>query len=1105
MSRAGGKDSGKLLPRVVYLLGLGTLLGILVFFFRIWSWEPSQLSRELLVETGRALGCKLQVRETEVRRFPFPRVLWHEVSLLLSRDAHARLQSLGASPDLLSMAVGKPQVSRLELAGLEASEESWKELLEGLWESIPGKLRFPLFEIIFSNARVKTKFGGGETLLLSHLEGRLKQKFSGVGFKLNFDLESVEKSLLLRGVALDFSSKGGPGWTLAGRISIDEPLLEFTAELRGLSINGFDEFVLLSPSLDIASAKALLQLSPELSGLFPELWELPGAGKILDLKLKIPGRDSALFPGDSGVEVRARLKGAQVLLPGPWGSLKDLEAQLRISQGTLELSSIRANTEAGSLKAGSLRLGLATQEPALLAEVWFEADMKQLHRILEEGVREEPWGPQIRAFYRVGGKARGKLLLQGSAASPRAWLEVQELVFLARHKDFPYVIQIRGGSLLAGAESISFQGLGATLGSSSFSRVSGSLDLSGEPWLDLRAGSSVLELEEIWALLEKKGAALGFKEKFSSLEGRFRIQEAELNGPLLEPEAWMGRGSGRLEGRIALELLGVELELRAAELEFARESLSFKKVDLNVGGENLYLEGELLQWLDDERTGRVSIRGEIGPEIWELLREPLAKFTGMSWRELPRAELLHSKINWSPQGAALEAELSWEGEMHVSGELFLEEGGFRIRRLRLQGAETDLVFSFETGGGGWELSLEGKASGNVLDFFTEENPLGGGWVKGTARLRRDPSEGFMFTGEMTAGRIPLARFLGGGPWELVEGKVLGKGRDFFLDSARLNRRDKEVFLRGEGSLVEEGPEIKATLEIMSLTWEELGEMTQELTSGLGESLTTTLGLRLGELQVEDTSIRPFHADLRLDPSGSWLDLKYAVLCGVNISGKIQMSEGLRWSFHPVVRALELKRFLGCLGVSSIGFTGKADLDGEIWGEGFEVHSREKAGGSLKMLFHEGEIQESRLWPRILEALRGLPEFREWLKKAQVGAIPLEKGRTNLELNRGNLKIKEFWFKGTLMEVLAQGEVDLFSGGLQMVILLEPKGVKPKGSREKKQGVIAALALEGSFQEPLVQKLNTGKLPKELLEKLNEPKAPKSKARSSQKKGKPAAK
>jgi hypothetical protein len=1096
---------GNLLRAVMCLMGLGALLGLLVFSIRIWSWEPAQLSRGLLLETARALGCRLEVQETEVRKFPFPRVLWGKTSLFWGENTHAQVESLGAGPDLLSMAMGRLRVSYLELTGLEASHDSGRKLLEGLWASMERNLQVPFFDLRLSNGKVNTRLAGEEQVLLSNLGGRLNRRLSGVDLRLSFDLEGRGKGLLLRGVVLQFSASGDLGSALKGKIRVQEPLLDLTAEIKGLSRESFDEFLLTSPPLDLGSARSLLQVFQRALPIPPELWERLEAGIVLDLEAKIPGKSQDLSRGSQQAQLRGRLKEGKLLLPSPWGVLKDLEAAFELSGDTLELSSLRAKAGAGSLKSGSLRLGLTSPEHNLFAQAWFEADLRQLHRILGEWLPEEPLGMQIRALYKVGGRARGKLVLEGPGASPRVWLEVQEFDFVARHKEFPYAIAIGGGSLLARPGELAFEGLRGTLGSSSFSELSGSLDLSAEPWLDLRVGPCVLELEEIWAILQESKAAWGLPENLSSLEGRLKIREAEINGPLLEPRTWKGRASASMEGRLARDLLGVQVEIKGAELELSQESLSLRKAGLDVEGERLYLEGDLLHWMNEEKRGELLLWGHIGPETWGILRKPLTELTGINWRELPRAELLPSKFNWSPEGVSVGAELAWADKMRVSANLLLGQGGLKVRELWVQDPETRIFFSLDTAPGSWELGLKGYISGSTLDFFTEENPLGRGWVSGEAKIKRDPAGRFVLHGEIMAEAIPLARFLEGGPWALIQGRLLGKGREIFLEGARLTWMDKEILLRGEGSFWKTGAQVRVSLETVALGWEELGEITQELTSGVGTSLAGSLGLRLGQLRVGEASFRPFHADLELDPSGSGLDLKYALLCGVTLSGRVQKTEPLTWTLHPVARAIHLKEFLGCLGVTSIGLSGKVDLDGEIRGEGFEPHSMERASGSIEMLLHKGEIQPGRLWLRILEVLKGLPEFRDWTKRAGPGGLGWDKGRTNLELNEGNLRIKELWLDGSLMQVLAQGDLDLLSGGLHMEILIEPKGIKSGGSKASKPGrPLAALALEGSLQEPRVHMLQPGEIPKEFLKRLVRPQAPTTKTSSNKKtRGTPA--
>lgn len=1085
--------------RVLACLGaIGVFLGLVFFFLRIWTWEPAKLSQELLLEASRILGCKVQVQRTELKRFPFPSVAWHGSALSWEKGGQGLAETLRAAPDVFSLAVGRVRISSLELAGLVLPENSWKELLQALRESLPRILGVPFFELRLSNARALAGVRGEDPLEFSNLGGRISRLLSRVETELSFDLEMPGKGALLRGVVLEVSAAGDGSSARLRRLSVEEPRLGLSGELRGISEQGFDELLLRSQSLDLETAGILLQLLHKLTPIPMELQNLLRAGRLLGLELRISGQ--GLFQESLGVQVRGRLQGAQLLLPGPWGLLRDLEAGLLISGGTLELSSLRARAEAGSLTGGTLRLELPSPHLVFSAELGFEADMRQLHQLLEKWVQEEPWRAQIHALYRVGGKARGRISAQGPLLSPVVRMEVQELAFLARHKAFPYALEMRGGSLLAGPEGLAFHGLTGMLGSSSFSGLSGSLDLSAEPWLDLRAGPCVLELEEIWALLRKSRASWNILENLNSLEGRLWLGELEMNGPLLEPAAWQGRGSAHLEGRVAAQVLGLRVDLWDAELELTQESLSLKKAMLEVGGEKLHLEADLLHWQGDDSMGEALVSGEIGPQIGGVLSQLLTRATGVSWKEPAGAKIIYSRTSWGPEGIAFRGELSWGEGIRVFLDLSRTEDSFRIRELKVEGAETEARFSLTAGPHAWELTMQGTISGSTLDLFTEENPLGNGWLRGEVRLgkERSPEQGLELTGELWAGAIPLGRYLGGGPWWLIQGKLLGKGRQVSLEEARLNWSEREVFLRGEGFFLKNELEVKATLQAVELGWEELSELLGLLAGGLEGYLRGNLGMRLGELRLGEALLRPFHAELNLDPSDFSLDLRYALSCGVSLSGRLQVTPGGSWALHPVARQIDSRELLGCLGVNALGFTGKADLDGEIHGEGFEAFFPQGVSGSLELLLHEGELQAGNLWAGTLEALRGLPELAEWLGKTPARGIHVSKGRANLELHRGDLRIRELWLEGNLMQVVAQGDLDLISGGLQMTVLLEPKGVKPKGSKPKGAWPLEALSLEGSFEKPRVSRLQAGKTPQALLEKIHKPKAPKTKTGPSSK-------
>ncbi len=1096
MSQEQKKNFGKLLLVLTALLGLATLLGLSVFFLRSWSLGPEEISKRFLQEAGGILGCKLEAQKTQVFRFPFPRVVWQGVVLSWAKGGHAKAQALEVSPDPISMAMGRFEISSLQIHGLDVPETSWRALVESLRESLARNLGGLFFHLGLSNARVKTTLAWqGGPLQLTRLEGALRRKPWGMALGLSFDLECQGRGTILKGVFLEISPLRDAGLAFLRRLSVEEPRIELTGGLRGLSEQGFEELFLKGGSMDLKAAGIILQMLWRDSPISSQIPNMVKAGTLLDLEINIPGSGWEFPLKSLPVAVRGRLQGAELVLPGPWGVLRDLRAGLQISQHSVELSNMTAKSKVGILSGGSLSLDLLGPQPAFYLEVWVEAQLQQLHRILEEWVQSEPWSQQLKALYRVGGKARGKVVAQGPVFSPRLWVQAQDFSFQARHKALPYGLEIRGGTIQAGPEALAFQGLQVLLGSSILTGVSGSLDLWSGGWLDLRTGVCVLELEEIWALLRERGSGPSWLENFDSVEGRLSIQEAEMNGPPMELRGWQASGSAHMEARVTHKFLGVEAELKDAELEFTQESISFKRARLILGNEKLSLEGDVFEWLDGGPRGNLRISGEAGPKIWGLLKESLSRVTGFSWREPARVELFHSQTTWGPEGTALEAELSWEGEASVWLDLLMLPGGFKLRQLKVEGGQTRAFFSLDMAPGAWELSMEGHISGNTLALFLEENPLGNGWLQGKARIKgKHPlKEGFSMEGELLAGEIPLAPHLGDGAWGLLQAEILGKGHEMSLPGARIKLGDRELFLRGEGLWEKGGLGINAVLEAPSLQWVELGQITQRLKALLGLAVQGTLGIRVGELKLGNALFQPFHADLELDPWHWGLDLRYSVLCGMSLSGTIQMGPEPGWALHPVAKDLDLRELLGCLGISSFGFTGKADLEGEIGGEGLETISVEKVSGSFRILFHQGEILTGKMWRNILENLEGLHQLGDWAKKAQTRGIRLDKGQMELELKKGDLKIMEFWSDGKSMRILAQGYADLLSGEIELRLLLEPKGLKSRGSKVNKLAQMVALDVKGPFIDPKVQRLKPEQIPKAMLEKLNGAQATKPKS------------
>ena len=509
---------------------------------------------------------------------------------------------------------------------------------------------------------------------------------------------------------------------------------------------------------------------------------------------------------------------------------------------------------------------------------------------------------------------------------------------------------------------------------------------------------------------------------------------------------------------------------------------------MRIGGEELHVEGTILEWLDHEPRGNISVSGDIGPGIWGLIGEPLARVTGVNWREPSVARLLSSRLEWGPEGVSLRGHLSWAGEVQLQGDLLVKQGEWRIQELRVQDSNTQATLSLEITPRAWELIMEGRLSGVTLDLFTLENPLGPGWLQGHLRVVGGEG-GFSITGEALGEGIPLARYLGG-PWSLVRGKFSGRGQELLVERADLVRKDTEVSLWGAGSLSSEGLRLDATLETRAMEVEELGEMASELAGSVGGGVTGSLGLRLGMLRVGDTAMEPFHADLEFEPSGSRLKVRYALVCGVGLSGLLQIRPGpVQWVFHPVAREIPLEEAMACLGLGSAGFTGRVDLEGELTGEGSQPGSLESMRGSLQILLHRGELEGARIWPMILEAVREVEGREAWSQGMAQEGVQVEKGLVAGQLEQGLLTVKEGWLQGPMMVAAGRGDVDFLARELHLEILLEPAGPRPKSAKSRPSPPLVALTVDGDFQDPVVRRVDAARVSKGLLERMGKAQSP----------------
>lgn len=1075
-----GESNGSALRK--WALLLGTIAGLALGFClaRIWAWDPLRLSQEVLLAVSRTLGCRLEAQKVEVVVFPRPQVIWSGCRLVWKGGARATVQELRALPALPAMAMGRIGLSFLEITGMDLAAEHPGRLLETLSGSSGWpNMSFP--DLSIQGARVESRFASGPQVVLSELRGRLVWGVAGGEVFLSFDLQRPDRGTSLKNVVLELSLEATSGSARVRRLSLGEPPARFSGELKGLRDKGQWELRLSGEPMELASIHLLTtRIAPEILPARDLLGRVR-AGRIRGITLLVQGEGRDPLPKLHDVWVGGELQGGEVILPGPIGALRGLAGRLRFSEGVLELSSWTGQIDSGRLRNGTFRIKLTDPRGPIHLEAQVDADLHQVHRILEEWLQEGSLRSEIRNLFRVRGRAEGRVVVDGPLASPGLWAEAQQLRLWARHRALPYALEIHGGSLAVGPQGIVFKDLRGTVGSSSYSGLSGSVDPYVEGWMDLRLGPTSLELEEAWIWLGdrlKRWVPFG---ELSSVQGRLLIREGEVNGPLREPEKWQGHMVARLEAQAQSVLLGGEVRVSDAEVELSRDSLSVKGARVELPGSDFRLDGNLVGWLEEVKEADLSIQGRLGQKALEPLVEPISQATGIRWRLPQELRPNPMRLGWGVDGVSVSGELLWKEGLGIHLDLRQGHGGLRIAELSIQDPPSRAVISLHLGADTSEVSFQGHLLGSTLDLLMEKNPLGRGEIEGNMRARwTGTGVGWPeLQGELLAKEIPLVQSLGGSALVLIEGSLMEEEKVLHLDHVRLGWKGKEMLLTAKGQISERGLEAEATMGCQRLELEEAREMMEELTAIAGGKIRGKVGIRLAELGMGALAVRPFHADLELEPGGSQLGVREANLCGVGLSGMVDLEGDPGWGLHLVARGTPLDKLLDCLGLGRGAVEGKMDLQGELRAKGLGPAFWESLEGPVELVIRRGKLGSGRVWEQVLERLQGWRDLQGWVGLVRAQGLMYSEVQIKGRFEKGVLHIQDAHLKGPKTKAVSMGRVDTVTGQMEMEILGAATRVGKKDSRQ--QGyVLFGLRVSGDLSEPSVARIEPMELSTALL-------------------------
>jgi hypothetical protein len=876
-------------------------------------------------------------------------------------------------------------------------------------------------------------------------------------------LRQEKEKLVIKGKSLKGSfhlHEGGITASLA-ELDLDYPQLRMSGNFRMDRTTPRVNLELEGREVDVHSIReAALALAGEMP-IIRELFGFVRRGKVPLITINAQGSSLADLEKLENIHIKGSMVEGEVFVPGAnvgWEGL-DLElegvkGEMVISGGILEGKNLEARWKNAQGREGIVKLGLEGDDAPFHLNIRVQVDLAQLPTVLERLVQEKSFLKEIGLIGDLRGTATGRLVLSGSTAAIKPYVDVSEFSLSANYGRVPYGIQIKGGHFTFSETTISVENIDTTVGKSSMSGVSGRIDWEKTPYFEVKIDESTYIADEIYPLLASFEELKPSLEDFKAVRGVVIFRNSHVKGPLLEFDRWQFKVAGEVREPVLIttKLLG-PIEIARGKFESTedaiRQEASFQDAQLTILDASLVMSGTLKDYLAGISRADMSFQGDMGAESMRRLSELIHIPEALN----VRAPLSISKgrLVWDRGG-----QTSFSGEMvvqegpRISMDISLHPGDLLIKNLLIQdqGRESRFAFELNFQRRAFNLEFMGHLTEATIERLLDKNPFPGAWIKGNFRARilmDEPARSFV-EGKLSAEEIvfPLAFKK---PLIIDTIALEAAGNRVKIESAVCTWGDRRIGVRGDVSLSPAGFFLDVDVSTDNVNWDDINDFLgkdkqekdqKEIGASWDLPVQGILRLTLETFSYERFTWSPFRADISLSRDRVDVTVNEANLCGISTTGTLKVSpREVRFHVDPISKNQELDPTLACLWDKQGFISGNFDLKGSITGRGGNEELTRSLRGNFALSARDGRIYRSRLLSIIFSLINTTEIFR--------GKFP-DLGREGFAYNsidvRGNVKegkltIEEAILDGSSMEIVGKGDIDLVAEKIDLTLLVAP--------------------------------------------------------------------
>ena len=591
-----------------------------------------------------------------------------------------------------------------------------------------------------------------------------------------------------------------------------------------------------------------------------------------------------------------------------------------------------------------------------------------------------------------------------------------------------------------------------------------------------RDGQQILSVRDLRARIAFLSEATGTDRAASAAENAFLLS-GSIAGSIDSPDLPMG-----------------PVVLTVSRFEATPGTVSLSRATVSVSDLSLTLSGRVENYLSARQRADIDLAGTAGPNVVQWLRDTVP----LSPLLTPRTplSLSNTSIRWEPGALQAAGRAAVKGGTALDFDVRVSTGDIFVKRIAVRDGESQATLSLHMNKRISDLSFAGTVSSRTLDglFGHERFPFG--WIKGDIKVRlpldriADASaEGVLETERIV---VPWKSMV---PFTIDRLMLTAHGRDVKLEPAAVTLGSSKGVFTGTVSARDDGLALDLDLASPEVVWDDLQELflPKDVSEGTskhgGETaekpkreplpVRGTLRLNVDALRGKRFVFQPVRGTITFDRDGTKYEVNETSACGIGVAGTVVVSRGATdLSLDVSAKEQDLAPTLTCLAGEDLKITGNFDLTGSIAGRGPNKTLMRSLAGKISFVARNGRIYNDVLVVPILKYKKISDLLGDKVADARKNGIPYDTWGLRGDLQNQMLTVKEGVVKSRLLNLAANGTIDLVNDRLDITVLIAPfKNVDAVVKRIPLLGdilggtlVTVPLRVQGPFKDPKVTPL-----------------------------------